>query len=162
MKQAGPETFLDALPPQDRQIAEALRDLIRTILPDAEESLLWGSLSFHLPAVGGRVKGAVCLITVKAGQIRLEFIHGVRLSDPAGLLQGNRVSKRFLLISSVAEAGRPEVAALIREAAALLERGGWTGLSPDAAEIRRRLRPGHAPAFPYLPSTSLQSRAASG
>ncbi len=123
MRQAGPGTFLDALSARDRKTVRALRDVIRTILRDAEESLLWGSLSFYLPAVGGRVKGAVCLITVKAGEIRLEFIHGVRLSDPADLLQGDRVSKRFLPISSVAEARRPEVAALIHEAAALHERG---------------------------------------
>jgi hypothetical protein len=51
------------------------------------------------------------------GQVRLDFIHGVRLTDPLRLLQGNRLSKRFIPISSKAEAERPELAALIREAA---------------------------------------------
>jgi hypothetical protein len=51
--------------------------------------------------------------------VRLDFIHGVRLADPCGLLQGDRLSKRFVPIGDVADAERPEVTALIREAAAL-------------------------------------------
>jgi hypothetical protein len=43
----------------------------------------------------------------------------VRLADPCGLLQGDRVSKRFVPIGSVADAERPEIVALIRAAAAL-------------------------------------------
>jgi hypothetical protein len=64
-------------------------------------------------------KGAVCQIAVKRGQVRLDFIHGIRLVDPSALLRGHRLSKRFIPIGSVADAQRPEVAALIREAAAL-------------------------------------------
>ena len=51
--------------------------------------------------------------------MRLDFIHGIRLADPCGLLQGDGVSKRFVPIGAVADAERPEVKALIREAAAL-------------------------------------------
>ena len=56
---------------------------------------------------------------VKGGQVRLDFIHGIRLADPCGLLQGDGVSKRFFPIGTVADAERPEVTALIREPAAL-------------------------------------------
>jgi hypothetical protein len=113
------ETFLDALPPDMRQLVLVLRDVVRRNTPDAQESFVWGSLSYHRPQVGGRVKGAVCQIVVKRGQVRLDFIHGICLADPCGLLQGDRVSKRFIPIETVADAERPEVAALIREAAAL-------------------------------------------
>jgi hypothetical protein len=95
--------------------------VVRRIVPHAEESLVWGGLSYHLPQVGGRIKGAVCQIVAKNGQVRLDFIHGIRLADPSGLLQGDRVSKRFVPIGTVADAERPEIAALIREAAALLQ-----------------------------------------
>jgi hypothetical protein len=111
--------FLDALPPDTRQLVLALRDVVRRTVPHAEESLLWGGLSYHRPQVGGRVRGAVCQIMAKGGQVRLDFIHGIRLADPCGLLQGEGVSKRFVPIGAVADAERPEVAALIREAAAL-------------------------------------------
>ena len=113
------EAFLDALAPDTRRLVLALRDVARRTVPHAEESVLWGGLSYHRPQVGGRVKGAVCQIVAKGDKVRLDFIHGVRLADPCGLLQGNRVSKRFVPIGSVADAGRREVADLIRDAAAL-------------------------------------------
>ena len=113
------EAFLDALAPDTRRLVLALRDVARRTVPHAEESVLWGGLSYHRPQVGGRVKGAVCQIVAKGDKVRLDFIHGVRLADPCGLLQGNRVSKRFVPIGSVADGGRREVADLIRDAAAL-------------------------------------------
>jgi hypothetical protein len=115
----GVEAFLDAWPPDTRQLVLALRDVVRRTVPHAEESLLWGSLSYHRPLVGGRVKGAVCLIVVQGGQVRRDFIHGIRLADPCGLLQGDGVSKRFIPSGAVADVERPEVTALMREAAAL-------------------------------------------
>ena len=119
MGQADLKAFLDALPPDTRQLVLALRDVVRRTVPHAEESLLWGGLSYHRPQVGGRVKGAVCLIVVKGGRVRLDFIHGFRLADPCGLLQGDGASKRFVPIGAVADAERPEVVALIRGAEAL-------------------------------------------
>jgi len=56
---------------------------------------------------------------VKRGQVRLDFIHGIRLADPCGLLQGERVSKRLVPVETIADAERPEIATLIWEAAAL-------------------------------------------
>jgi hypothetical protein len=119
MTQADFKEFLDALAPKTRRLVSALRDVVRRTALDAEESLLWGGLSYHRPQVGGRVKGAVCQIVVKGDQVRLDFIHGIRLADPCGLLQGDRVSKRFVPIGTIADAERPEIVALIREAAAL-------------------------------------------
>jgi hypothetical protein len=110
---------LDSLPPESCEIVLALRDVVRSTVPDAEETVLWGSLSYHTPWIGGRVKGALCQITAKRGEVRLEFIHGVRLADPAGLLRGDRLSKRYVPIDSSAEAQRPEIVNLIREASTL-------------------------------------------
>jgi len=112
-------THLDSLPPEPREIVLALRDVVRRTVPDAEETVLWGGLSYHTPWIGGRVKGALCQITVKRGEVRLEFIHGVRLADPANLLRGDRLSKRYVPIDSSAEAQRPEIVHLIREASTL-------------------------------------------
>jgi hypothetical protein len=111
--------FFGGLSPETRALVVTLRAVVRRTVPQAEESLLWGGLSYHRPEVGGRVKGALCQIGVKRGQVRLDFIHGVRLADPEGVLQGKRLSKRFITINSIADAERPEIAALIREAAAL-------------------------------------------
>ncbi len=111
--------FLGGLPHESREIVLALRDIVRRTVPDAEETVLWGGLSYHTPWIGGRVKGALCQITVKRGEVRLEFIHGVRLADPAGLLRGDRISKRYVAICTVADARRPEIVALIEQASTI-------------------------------------------
>jgi hypothetical protein len=111
--------FLNGLTDPERAIVVALRNVVRRTISQAEESFVWGGLSYHRPEIGGRVKGAVCHITAKRGQVRLEFIHGVRLTDPQGLLQGDRLSKRFIRITMSEEARRPEIVRLIQEAAVL-------------------------------------------
>jgi hypothetical protein len=110
---------LDSLSAEPRDIVLALRGVVRRTAPDAEETVLWGGLSYHTPWIGGRVKGALCQITAKRGEVRLEFIHGVRLADPANLLRGDRISKRYVRIDSSAEAQRPEIVDLLREASTL-------------------------------------------
>jgi len=119
MKDTNINTFLDTVSPQVRELVLALRSVVRRVVPHAVESVVWDSLSYHRPEVGGRVKGAVCQIVAKRGQVRLDFIHGIRLSDPAGLLQGDGKSKRYISITSAADFERPEVAALVRQAGAL-------------------------------------------
>lgn len=81
--------------------------------------MVWRSLSYHRPEVGGRVKGAVCLIAIKRGRARLDFIHGVCLADPPGLLQGRQVSKRYIPIATREDVARPEIPVMIREAVVL-------------------------------------------
>ena len=111
--------FFARLSPEARRIAMALRDTVLENAPGVAETLLWGALSYHRPAVGGRVKGAVCSIDCKRGGVRLEFIHGIRLSDPTRMLRGKRISKRSVLVCAIDAARSPALAALVREAAAL-------------------------------------------
>ncbi len=93
-----------------------MRRTVRKAAPGAEETVLWGGLSYHRPWVGGRVKGSVCQITTRRGEVRIEFIHGIRLRDPSRLLQGNRLSKRYVPVHTVAEARDPRIVKLIKEA----------------------------------------------
>ncbi len=111
--------FLGRIAPKDRPLVLALRGLVRRTVPQATESVVWRSLSYHRPWVGGRVKGAICQIVVRRGLVRLDFVHGVRLPDPAGLLRGDGVSKRFVAVAAAADVARPALAALIEAAARL-------------------------------------------
>jgi hypothetical protein len=111
--------FLAGLTPEQIRLARALRRVVRRAVPRARESVLWGGLSYHRPEIGGRVKGAVCMIGVKNGRVRLDFIHGVRLADPARLLRGELLSKRFVPIETVADVERPETAELVRQAGSI-------------------------------------------
>lgn len=131
VKPADLSVFLERHAPETRRVVVALREVVRRAAPKAEESLLWGGVSYHRPWMGGRVRGAVCQIGVRGGRARLDFIHGVRLGDPRGLLVGDRLSKRFVWIDTEDDARRPEVAALIRAAAEF-----------DPAEPRRASKSG--------------------
>jgi hypothetical protein len=113
---ANPEAFVAAIPARQRTTVAELRALIRKLVPEAKETVLWGSLSYHRPRVGGRVKGAVCLITPKTEAVHLGFIHGAALADPAGLLQGTRRAKRFIPVRRISEIDRRALADLVRAA----------------------------------------------
>jgi hypothetical protein len=128
--------FLNSLSPEIRGVVSALRAVVLRTIPEAEESVVWGSLSYHRPEVGGRVKGAVCLIVAKKGKVRLDFIHGIRLADPADLLCGRQVSKRYVPIETGEDVERPEIAALIRDAAAL-DPTKWAERHADATHPGR-------------------------
>jgi hypothetical protein len=111
--------YFQSIPPDKRRLVRSLRALVRRTIPRTEETLLWGGLSYHRPEIGGRVKGAVCLIGIRDDRVELAFIHGVRLPDPRGLLRGTRKSKRSVPITKVADVRQAGLASLIREAAAI-------------------------------------------
>ena len=111
--------FLRELSPGDRRLVRALRALVRRTIPRCDETMLWGGISYHRPEIGGRVKGSVCLIGAKRGRVEIGFIHGARLNDPQRLLQGTRLSKRFVPIRSASDIEQPGLAQLIRDAAAI-------------------------------------------
>ncbi len=109
--------FLARVPTAQRPIVAALRRLIRQTVPETTETVLWDSLSCHRASFGGRIKGAVCLITPKADCVHLAFIHGAALADPQHLLCGARKAKRFVPIRDVVEVDREGLSSLIKAAA---------------------------------------------
>jgi hypothetical protein len=113
------ERFLSFTPLGVKEIALELRNLIAAACPQATERILWGGLSYHDPAKGGPVKGAICQIELKKDHVRLGFIHGARLNDPDSLLSGRRLSKRYVLVNSYEDAPWEAISALIQEAAGL-------------------------------------------
>ncbi|MCC6929431.1 MAG: DUF1801 domain-containing protein [Gemmatimonadaceae bacterium] len=142
--------FLRDVPPGFREVVLALRDVVKASAPGVAESILWGGLSYHRPSVGGRVKGAVCQIGVKRGAVRLEFIHGVHLTDRSHLLRGTGVSKRYVPVPTVTDARDPRIATLIREAAAFhprtpssmpLQLPGASRSGREARDVTQRSRP---------------------
>jgi len=111
--------FLEDRPGPLAGIVMHLRALVLKGAPEAVESIHWRALSYHDPERGGHVKGAICQITVLDDHVRLSFIHGAVLPDPAGLMKGDRKMKRYIALRSVAEVPERPLAALIRAAARL-------------------------------------------
>lgn len=94
------ERFLERKPETLKDIVFELRNLIAEIAPCATEKILWGGLSYYDASRGGAVKGGICQIEIHADHVRLSFIHGAFLPDPQGLLQGERLFKRYVRLES--------------------------------------------------------------
>lgn len=107
--------WIDALPPPQRRLVTALRRSVRDIAPEAVEALVTNAISFHHPSAA---RGVFVQIVVRSAHVRLDFIRGAWLPDPAGLLHTDqaRKYKRFVPISSPDAAHRPEVCELIEAA----------------------------------------------
>ena len=113
------EKFLAFARTEARDIAFELRNIIYSICPEATERILWGTLSYHDSSKGGPVKGAICQIGIETDQVRISFIHGVRLKDQDSLLRGNQLSKRSIVIDSYDQAPWDSISVLIKEAGEL-------------------------------------------
>jgi hypothetical protein len=120
---ANPKEFLARVSASQRPIITALRTLIHEMVPESAETVLWDSLSYHRPNLGGRIKGAVCLITPTPDAVHLGFIHGAALADPENLLRGSLKSKRFVPIQKLSDIDKKSLGALIRAAGNYLPGG---------------------------------------
>jgi len=76
-------------------MALELRRLVLAIGPQLDESIAFHALCYSVPGRPyGAIGGNVCMIEIKRGCLRLGFLHGNRLPDPLGLLQGSGKAKR--------------------------------------------------------------------
>ena len=109
-------------PPHMQDLLLELRGLVFKVAPYATERALWGGLSYHDASIGGPVKGAICQLSIEGEAVHIGFIHGAFLPDPAGLLQGDRKSKRWLRVDSLESTPWVELEILLRSATAYIER----------------------------------------
>jgi hypothetical protein len=111
------ETFLDRVPPDLRDILRELRNLVAAVAPDAAEVPCRKGLNYFKQEHGGPVSAGICQVLVQDDHIRLAFIHGALLPDPARLLEGDRLVKRFVRIDSYEGAPWEALQALIAASA---------------------------------------------
>ena len=102
------ELYLTQAAPQlsreQRDIIFELRDIIATIAPTATETRHRKGFSYYYAERGGPVSAGICQINWERDHIRLAFNHGAFLLDPQGLLQGDRLVKRYVEIASFDQA----------------------------------------------------------
>ena len=115
-KGQGVEKVLQSCSPQVRELAEALRTLIRQAAPEAPERGYtgWG-------AIGYDKSGTACAIHPQRSWVNLAFSHGVELPDPEGLLEGTGKSMRHIKVRRLADIRPAAFTPLIQEA---LKRAG--------------------------------------
>jgi hypothetical protein len=101
--------------PQAQALALELRDLIRHILPKAQEKIYkgWGVADYGYGTPG---RGFLTIGPQKR-YVNLYFMDGVALDDPQGLLEGTGKRLRHIKIRSSAELKNPALHALVQQAA---------------------------------------------
>jgi hypothetical protein len=106
------DRLIDKLPVAQREIARALRAIIRQATPGLAESIQGGNACY---AAGGNV----CSIIPYRGHVNLAFFRGAELDDPEGLLEGTGKGMRHVSVRSVEDIREGPHAALVRAASSL-------------------------------------------
>jgi DNA transformation protein len=109
-----PEQILEGYSPEVRDMAERLRRIVLEEAPDSEEA---GYVGWRL--IGYRSPHYFCFVAPQADHVRLGFEHGVRLGDPAGLLEPMGKQVRFVRCRPGRALPVRGIRALIRAALAL-------------------------------------------
>src|SRR5258705_6948872 len=129
METIPPELFLEPYPPTMRAIAEALRAIVRQVVPDAIEAVRpgWRLIGYKVPV--GRRSVYFAYVAPEPIHVHLGFEHGVFMNDPAGRLEGahlNLRKVRFLTLRSFDEIDQEAFRAIVQDAerVALMPREG--------------------------------------
>lgn len=109
------EEYFKSADPRLLEIVLELRNVIASVAPEVTEMIQWKGISYFDAARGGTVSAGICQVHIVDGKVRLGFIHGAFLRDPAHLLTGRRKVKRYLEIESYESAPWEDIQALIKE-----------------------------------------------
>lgn len=107
-----------------RPICEALRALIAAEHPGVAE-VVWLRQRIASFGVGPKkMTQHYAYIAPQSVHVNLGFYRGTSLADPAGLLEGTGKALRHVKLRTLADAERPAVVALLRQAIAERAAGG--------------------------------------
>src|SRR5690242_16885992 len=76
-------------------VARMLVALVRELVPGVQEKLRYGAAQF---AVGGEV---FCYVATQTAHTNLGFIHGAKMVDPTGRIEGTGKSLRHIKLRGV-------------------------------------------------------------
>jgi hypothetical protein len=115
------EDFLTNFPPEVRNLALGLRDLVFAVEQEAIEQI---DVPAHLLAYGyaKTYKHLICVIILYKNYVNFGFPRGVDLPDPEGLLEGTGKRARHIKIYELEQIEQPEVAAMLQAAVELTPR----------------------------------------
>jgi hypothetical protein len=113
------QSFVRKFDAKDQRLIRAVRNAVRKRFPTAHE-LVYDNYNFFVIGYSPteRPSDAIVSMAARANGVGLCFIHGAKLPDPNGLLQGSGNQTRFIRIESAAVLARPEVERLIAAAIA--------------------------------------------
>ena len=107
--------FFAGYPANVADLATALRDFVRSAIPDASETLdEQGRVVGY--AVGSGYAGLVCTIIPSKTGVKLGVVRGADLPDPRGLLEGSGKRHRYVQMTQPSDLDRPGLADLLAAA----------------------------------------------
>ncbi len=111
-----PQEFIERYPPPHQELINALRALVKEIVPDATEGVSgWGLLAYRVQI--GKKSAYWAWIGADGDHAHLGFMYGILLHDPKKLLEGHELKQvRYLTIRRVREIRKRDFANLIRQA----------------------------------------------
>ncbi len=109
--------FLDAFPPESREIALALRDWVWGLYPKCNELIYdnYNFLAFGW-APTDRMSDIFCSIAVGTRGVMFGFMWGVELDDPKGLLEGGGKQFRSIRVPDLNKFPKTYVKGLLKQA----------------------------------------------
>ena len=114
-----PAEFLSLYTQNLSEIAEALRDLVRSTFPVATEKVYsgWKLIGYRIP--DGKKSRYFCCIAPqkKENDVLLAFEYGIAMQDPKKLLEGKGTQVRFVRIRHMDQYDDADLIWLIEEAA---------------------------------------------
>ena len=111
------ERFLQNSPRELSDIVLQIRDLVLSAAPSVTEVIRRRGIIYYYPERGGPVSAGVCQVGLYPDHVRLAFIHGAFLPDPAGLLRGEPRYKRYVRIDTYDDAPWQAIQELITASA---------------------------------------------
>jgi len=118
-------------------LALALRELVLTEAPEAEEILYSVYAQVIVFKLTGRKRGAFCYVASYTNHVNLGFYFGAELPDPHGLLKGTGKKMRHIRFDSPDDLRHRYLATYIRSAIELVGRSQVL----QTQEMRRKPRP---------------------
>jgi hypothetical protein len=117
MKQSDDDVlqFLNEYPAATAELGRQLRDIVRAAIPGAAEELdRTGRVIGY--GFGPGYTGLVCTIIPSKKGVKLGIVHGARLPDPHGLLEGPGKLHRYVAFAKLADLEKPGLKDLLRAA----------------------------------------------
>lgn len=108
------EEILRNLEPQQKEITEKLRSLIKKTIPEAVEMVRRGKITY---AVGGK---DFAWIFNSKGHVDLDFLCGTRLSSPFLKGRGKAKDIRHIEINTINKMDEAELTGLLKDAARMV------------------------------------------
>ncbi len=118
------DTYLEALPPWQRELGEELRELIHSIDPEIEETIKRRVRPYFI------LDGNVCALLAAKSHLNLFLYDGGIVPDPEGIITGGHENKtaRTVAFHEGDEINAPALRAMLAQIVADNRAGGWRRL----------------------------------